>query len=196
MTLDPVSATRDPNATNTSAPAPAPTPTVVVDLRLVVADPVGFVADPRNWDAMEVAVADMAGPEVDAEDVTVNLTVVNSTRRRLRDTEERHLQETGEVNCEATISVEDTAAGNELKNTVEQLGADKIQAFAQEALTQAGSEVVVTVAATPTVDVQQAPTPRPPPAPGSGQASAAGVRWKAFSLAPFFAVSAWLLSNI
>jgi hypothetical protein len=189
-------ATRDPNATTT--PAPAPTPVVEVSLRLQVDNPVGFVNDEANWAAMEAAVADMA--EVDVDDVIVNLTVVNVTRRRLRDTEERFLQDSApsqEVRCDATISVANTADGNTVQNLVEDLTPEEITTFAQTALEEAGLDVTVTVAAAPTVDVQQAATPpSPPPSTQSGQASAAGVRWKAFSLAPFFAVSAWILSNV
>jgi len=175
---------------------------VEVTLNLQVADPVGFVDDDANWAAMEAAVADMA--EVDVDDVTVNLTVVNVTGRRLRATEERFLQDSApsqEVRCDATISVESTADGNVLQEALEELSPAEITEFAQLALEAAGiTDVIVTVEAAPTVDVQQAATPpSPPPAAvpaGSGQASAAGFRWKALSLAPFFAVSAWLLSNV
>lgn len=172
-------------------------------MNLQVDDPVGFVNDMANWAAMESAVADMAGSGVDAEDVTVSLTVVNVTRRRLRDTEERRLQDheerrlqNQEVLCAATISVEDTAQGNTLQGDLEQLTPAEIQVFAQVALAEAGSAVMVTVAAAPMVDVHRGTTTMPPSPAGSGQASAASLRWKAFSLAPFFAVSAWLLSNV
>lgn len=162
-------------------------------MNLQVDDPVAFVADEASWDAMELAVANMA--DVHPEDVTVNLTVVNVTSRRLRDSEERRLQNQ-EVLCAATISVMDTDAADEVQSDLAGLTPDEITDYAQMALQDFNSDVTVTVAAAPEVAVQRGTTTMAPPTVGSGQASAASLRWKAFSLAPFFAVSAWLLSNV
>lgn len=143
---------------------------------------------------MEAAVADMASVNVELVSVELSVGNVTSGSRRLRDTEERRLQDGEVVICDANISVADEAAGDALAIGLQGLTPEEITTTAQAALTAAGMTVVVNVTGGfESVGVTVPPSPPPTP---SGQASAASLRWKAFSLAPFFAVSAWLFSNV
>lgn len=142
---------------------------------------------------MKKAVAEMAS--ANENDVSVALSVGNasdSTARRLRNTE-RRLQDGEVVICDANISVADATAASSMETALTALTPTAIAAVVQQEFTEAGITVEFNV--TSAMSVAIALPPSPPPTP-SGQASVASSRWTAFSLAPCFAVSAWVLSNV
>lgn len=162
-------------------------------MNLEVDDPQEFVDDPLSEPTMKKAVAEMSGASED--DVSVELSVGNATtRRRLRDAE-RRLQGDEIVICDANISVADTAAANSMETTLTALTPTEIKAVVQEEFNDADIDVEFNVTSAISVVITLPNPPSPPPTP-SGQASAASSRWKAFSLAPFFAGCAWALSNV
>lgn len=162
-------------------------------MEMDVEDPTAFVNDERSAGAMAVAVAEMAGDSVDAGDVRVELSVGTRSSRRLLSVERR--LETEYVIIDADITVEDTAAADGLQTTLDLVTPEMMTNSTLDALEAAGWDTTdlgleITLTAT-SISLPPAPAPAP-----SGQASAASLRWKACSLAPFFAVSAWLLSNV
>jgi hypothetical protein len=172
--------------------APAPTPVVQFTMNMDVADPAGFAANPDNIAPMEAAVADIASVPLDTVSVTLEVGGASNSTRRLLDA--RRLQDTYVI-VNSEIAVADTTVAAALETTIAAVTPAQMTTSLETALTDAGVNVSalglnVTSAATVTV------TPAPPTsAPGAGQASGAILSCKAFSLAPLFAVSAWLLSH-
>lgn len=185
----PMMDTNSSNVTTTTASAVLSSPAVKLEMSMTVANPAAFVADAAtNEPIMVTAVAAIA--EVEEADVSVDLRVGEAGRRLLR-----RLQDGGDASgtviVDATIEVADANAGAALETLLGEVTAEMMTNHTLAAFDEAGIDTSA-LGLEVTGFTTEVLLPLPP---STGESNGATLGHKASNLAPFLAVSAWVLSH-